>query len=136
MMIRAQIQSGYRLDGGVLIHEALRSLYCCSDGVRGRGAPVTYLSHTASFHSNEGIAPSNRGIKHLTTMQTTVLALWLTSQLRPSPARCPHQMQNENLLARILLGVRNERKVVRRSKFFLAVKKTIQSCVNFTPLIT
>ncbi len=28
---------------------SLRSLYCCSDGVRGRGAPVTYLSHAASF---------------------------------------------------------------------------------------
>ncbi|MFA7587314.1 MAG: hypothetical protein WCY11_14145, partial [Novosphingobium sp.] len=40
-------------------------LYCCSDGVRGRGAPVTNLSHTASFHSNERIAPSNHGIKHL-----------------------------------------------------------------------
>jgi hypothetical protein len=26
---------------------------------------VTYLSHTAFFHSNERIAPSNRGIKHL-----------------------------------------------------------------------
>jgi hypothetical protein len=25
----------------------------------------------------------------LTTVQTTALALWLTSQLRPSPARCP-----------------------------------------------
>ncbi len=45
--------------------EACDMLYCCSDGVRGRGAPVTYLSHTASFHSNERIAPSNRGIKHL-----------------------------------------------------------------------
>jgi len=44
---------------------SLRSLYCCSDGVRGRGAPMTYLSHAASFHSNERIAPSNRGIKHL-----------------------------------------------------------------------
>ncbi|HEX8556202.1 MAG TPA: hypothetical protein VF695_15975, partial [Sphingomonas sp.] len=42
---------------------SLRSLYCCSDGVRGRGAPVTNLSHTASFHPNERIAPSNRGIK-------------------------------------------------------------------------
>ncbi|WP_207209867.1 glycosyltransferase family 2 protein, partial [Tropicimonas sp. IMCC6043] len=41
------------------------SLYCCSDGVRGRGAAVTYLSHRASFHSSEWIAPSNRGIKHL-----------------------------------------------------------------------
>jgi len=52
---------------------SLRSLYCCSDDVRWslrqaqdrRGAPVTYLSHTASFHSDERIAPSNRGIKHL-----------------------------------------------------------------------
>jgi len=47
---------------------SLRSLYCCSDGVRGRGAPMTYLSHTASFHSNERIAPSNRGIKHLVSL--------------------------------------------------------------------
>ena len=41
------------------------SLYCCSDGVRGRGAAVKYLSHNASFHSKEKIAPSNRGIKQL-----------------------------------------------------------------------
>ena len=44
---------------------SLRSLYCSSDGVRGRGAPMTNLSHNASFHSRERIAPSNRGIKHL-----------------------------------------------------------------------
>ena len=44
---------------------SLRSLYCCSDGVRGRGASVTNLSHRASFHSFERITPSNRGIKHL-----------------------------------------------------------------------
>lgn len=44
---------------------SLRSLYCCSDGVRGRGASVTNLSDRASFHSIERIAPSNRGIKHL-----------------------------------------------------------------------
>jgi hypothetical protein len=31
--------------------------------VRGRGAAVKYLSHNASFHSKEKIAPSNRGIK-------------------------------------------------------------------------
>jgi len=41
------------------------SLYCCYDGVRARGAAVMYLSHNASFHSKEKIAPSNRGIKHL-----------------------------------------------------------------------
>ena len=45
------------------------SLYCCSDGVRGRGAAVKYLSHNASFHSKEKIAPSNRGIKHLVMNQ-------------------------------------------------------------------
>nr|WP_246043984.1 fumarylacetoacetate hydrolase family protein [Ruegeria sediminis] len=44
---------------------SLRSLYCCSDDVRGRGAAVTNLSHSTSFHSREWIAPSNRGIKHL-----------------------------------------------------------------------
>src|SRR6056297_2961947 len=44
---------------------SLRSLYCCSDGVRGRGAAMTYLSHKASFHSIEWIAPSNPGIKRL-----------------------------------------------------------------------
>jgi hypothetical protein len=37
----------------------------CSDGVRGRGAAVMNLSHSASFHSAERISPSNRGIKHL-----------------------------------------------------------------------
>ena len=44
---------------------SLLLLYCCSDGVRGRSAPVTYLSHTACFHSNGSNAPLNRGIKHL-----------------------------------------------------------------------
>ena len=33
--------------------------------MRGRGAAVKYLSHNASFHSKEKIAPSNRGIKQL-----------------------------------------------------------------------
>jgi len=44
---------------------SLRSLYCCSDSVRGRGAAVTYLSHSLSFHSKEQIAPSKLGIKQL-----------------------------------------------------------------------
>src|SRR6056297_3751013 len=44
---------------------SLRSLCCCSDGVRGRGGAMTYLSHKASFHSIEWIAPSNPGIKQL-----------------------------------------------------------------------
>jgi hypothetical protein len=45
--------------------------------VRGRGAPVTNLSHAASFHSRERIAPLNRGIKHL---RLTVILL----QRRPN----------------------------------------------------
>ena len=45
---------------------SLRSLYCCSDGARGRVTSVTNLSHKASFHSFERTTPSNRGIKHLT----------------------------------------------------------------------
>jgi hypothetical protein len=46
---------------------SLQSLYCCSDGVRSRGAAVTYLSHNASFHSKKQIAPSNRGTERLGT---------------------------------------------------------------------
>ena len=52
---------------------SLRSLYCCSDCVRSRGAAVTYLSHNASFHSKEQIAPSNRGIKHLSIALFTLV---------------------------------------------------------------
>jgi hypothetical protein len=48
-----------------LCERSLRSLYYCSNGVRGPCAPVTYLPHSASFHSNERIAPSNLGIKHI-----------------------------------------------------------------------
>jgi hypothetical protein len=47
-----------------LRERSLRSLYCCSDSVRGRGAPVTNLSHDASFRFFERIAPTNRGIRH------------------------------------------------------------------------
>ena len=39
---------------GTLLRNALPgsgSLYCSSDGVRGRSAPVTNLSHNASFHA-------------------------------------------------------------------------------------
>ena len=34
-----------------LRERSLRSLYCSSDGVRGRGASMTNLSHNASLHS-------------------------------------------------------------------------------------
>ena len=33
--------------------------------VRSRGAPVRYLAHMNSFHSNERISPSKPGTKHL-----------------------------------------------------------------------
>ncbi|WP_211566729.1 hypothetical protein, partial [Gluconobacter kondonii] len=42
-------------------------LYCRSHGVRGRGAPMTYLAHKASFHSRENNTPSKHGTKQLTT---------------------------------------------------------------------
>jgi hypothetical protein len=58
-----------------LRERSLRSLYCCSDGVRGRGASVTNLSYSASFHSCERIGPSNHGIKHL-SRESGKLSLW------------------------------------------------------------
>src|SRR6056297_1391972 len=54
---------------------SLRSLYCCSDGVRDRGAAMTYLSQKVSFHSIEWIAPSNPGIKHLVACPRKVVLL-------------------------------------------------------------
>src|SRR6056297_722335 len=50
---------------------SLRSLYFSSDGVRGRGAAMANLSHSASFHSCERITPANRGIKHLRRTRRT-----------------------------------------------------------------
>ena len=44
---------------------SVRALYCSSDSVLSRGAAVTYLPHTGSFHSKEQIAPSNHRIKRL-----------------------------------------------------------------------
>jgi hypothetical protein len=45
--------------------------------VRSRGAAVTYLSHNASFHSKEQIAPSNRGIKHIGAERRKMMMNWL-----------------------------------------------------------
>jgi predicted PurR-regulated permease PerM len=45
------------------------TFYLLATGVLGRGVPVTYLSHAASFHSTERITPSNSGIKHLAAIQ-------------------------------------------------------------------
>ncbi|AGI67007.1 hypothetical protein OAN307_c13170 [Octadecabacter antarcticus 307] len=36
-----------------------------SDAIHRLSTAMTYLSHNASFHSKEQIAPSNHGIKHL-----------------------------------------------------------------------
>ncbi|KPQ22338.1 MAG: hypothetical protein HLUCCA24_00305, partial [Rhodobacteraceae bacterium HLUCCA24] len=47
-----------------LREQSLRSLYCSSDGLHGRGAAVTTSSDSASFHSCERITPSSPGIKH------------------------------------------------------------------------
>ena len=40
-------------------------LYCSTGCLSRRGAAVKNLSHSASFHSKEKIAPSKSGIKHL-----------------------------------------------------------------------
>ena len=61
-----------RADGAPLAGSAGSPLGGDTD--RGRGAPVTYLSHAASFHSNERIAPSNRGIKHLADVSAAIRA--------------------------------------------------------------
>lgn len=47
-----------------IVGPVLQSLSCCSDCVRRLGAFVTYLSHSASFHAWEKIAPAHPGTKH------------------------------------------------------------------------
>lgn len=69
---------------------SLRSLYCCSDGMRGCGASVTNLSHRASFHSFERITPSNRGIKHLARPEEiAAIGPHLVRDRREAPALVP-----------------------------------------------
>ncbi|MGK6324656.1 hypothetical protein ACMGDM_16450 [Sphingomonas sp. DT-51] len=43
---------------------------------------MTYLSHTASFHSSERIAPSNRRIKHLAVRANGTLQERLVKAMR------------------------------------------------------
>lgn len=47
------------------LERSLQSLYCCSDGVSGRGAPVKYLSHSISLVVASILPPPHRGTKHL-----------------------------------------------------------------------
>lgn len=50
----APLRDRYRIDAQLPVQRrerSLRSLYCSSDGVRGRRAPMTNLAHDASFHS-------------------------------------------------------------------------------------
>src|SRR5690606_14084646 len=65
-----------------LRERSLRSLYCCSDGVRGRGAAMTNLSQSASFHSRERIAPSNRGIKQTRQVKGALKAMPIKTDRR------------------------------------------------------
>src|SRR5258707_13743265 len=48
-------------------------LYRSTDRLCRCGAPVQYLSHSASFHSLEKYAPSNAGTKHLVSRDNFVL---------------------------------------------------------------
>ncbi len=47
-------------------------LYCSTDRLSRRGAPVKNLSHSASLHSRENIAPSKPGIKHLAELDAAI----------------------------------------------------------------
>ena len=58
-----------------LLGRSFRSLYCRSDGVRGRGAAVKYLSHNLSrSFGSVTLIPSQAGTKHLE--RYAVNALW------------------------------------------------------------
>jgi len=60
--------SGFRVDAvsrAQRRERSLRSLYRCSDGVRGRGATVTYLAHCSSFQARGSVMPSNAGTVQL-----------------------------------------------------------------------
>src|SRR6056297_314437 len=101
---------------------SLRSLYCCSDGVRGRGAAMTYLSHKASFHSIEWIAPSNPGIKRLVAclavdnMQEGLARLAPPDVLRDHPRGTGRPCVRGDVRRDRYLRVRPER-VLRRQGF-------------------
>jgi hypothetical protein len=49
----------------------LTILYCSTDRLCRGGAPMEYLAHSASLHSNEKTAPSKPGIKHLDRFRST-----------------------------------------------------------------
>ena len=63
-----ELENGLRIDPialGQRPQALLTILYCSTDCLCRCGAAVKNLSHSASFHSRENKAPSNRGIKHL-----------------------------------------------------------------------
>src|SRR6476661_4163275 len=66
------LSDGFRVDPVTLaqgLDRSLRSLYCRSDGVSGRGAAVKNLSHRASLLMVASwITPSHPGTKHLGCM--------------------------------------------------------------------
>jgi len=51
------------------LDRSLRSLYCCSDGVSGRGAPVKYLSHSVFLVVASIVPPPHCGTTHLAEQQ-------------------------------------------------------------------
>jgi hypothetical protein len=50
-----------------------------------RGAAMKKLSHSASFHSKEKIAPSKSGIKHLATLMRLLSARMVSSRPKQAP---------------------------------------------------
>ncbi|MDG6093936.1 hypothetical protein LOC54_02210, partial [Acetobacter sp. AN02] len=104
---------------------SLRSLYCCSHGVRGRGAPMTYLSHKASFHSRENNTPSNPGTKH------EIEAVIPAKSNRRTPV--PHDRTKycwRNLVERLFNKLKNWRRIATR------YDKTKESYPGFVSLVS
>ena len=69
------------------LDRSLRSLYCCSDGVRRLGAPVKYLSHSVSLAVMTDImSPPHHGTKHprLSLVRPPPSDYWVLSRPEPS----------------------------------------------------
>ena len=74
---RSPLGDGLRIDAVALaqhLDRSFRSVYCCSNGVTGRGASVKYLSHSASLVMARALMPSppHRGTKHPRSPPTPV----------------------------------------------------------------
>jgi hypothetical protein len=68
-------------------HAQYKRLPGTSNGMRGSGAPMMYLSNTASFHPIERIVLSNRGIEQIMTAFATASPSILRKRTPRAPQR-------------------------------------------------